>query len=60
MATLDFAIFAGKVLFFIWAAQLIWIGSRLLERPVKRVLRSILTSKGTPVEKAVQALRTNF
>jgi len=60
MAMLDFAVLAGKVLFVIWAAQLIWIGSRLLERPVKRVLRSVLTSKDAPMKKAVQALRSNF
>jgi hypothetical protein len=41
MAMIDFAVLAVKALFFIWAAQLIWIGSHLLERRVKRVLRSV-------------------
>ena len=40
MAMIDFAVLAVKALFFIWAAQLIWIGSHLLERRV-RVLRSV-------------------
>ena len=44
----------------VWAMQLVWIGSRLLERPVKRVLRSVLTSKDTPMKKAAQALRSSF
>jgi hypothetical protein len=33
MAMVDFAVLAVKVLFFIWAAQLIWIGSKLLGGP---------------------------
>ncbi|SRR6266851_4104361 len=41
MAMFDFAVLVVKVLFFIWAIQLVWIGSRLLERPAKRVLRSV-------------------
>ena len=31
MAIVDFAFLAVKVLFFIWAIQLIWIGSYLLK-----------------------------
>jgi hypothetical protein len=38
-----FAVFALKVLFFIWVAQLVWIGSLLLRRPVKRILQYVLT-----------------
>jgi hypothetical protein len=60
MAMFDFAVLAVKVLFFIWAMQLVWIGSRLLERPVKRVLRSVLTWNDTPMKKAAQALRSSF
>jgi hypothetical protein len=30
MAMIDFAVLAIKLLFVIWAAQLIWIGSHLL------------------------------
>jgi hypothetical protein len=60
MAMFDFAVLAVKVLFFIWATQLVWIGSRLLERPVKRVLRSVLTSEDTSMKKAAQALRSSF
>jgi hypothetical protein len=41
MAMFDFAVLAVKVLFFVWAVQLVWIGSRILERPAKRVLRSV-------------------
>jgi len=41
MAMLDFAVLVVKVLLFIWVIQLVWIGSRLLERPAKRVLRSV-------------------
>jgi hypothetical protein len=60
MAMFDFAVLVVKVLFFIWATQLVWIGSRLLERPVKRVLRSVLTSEDTSMKKAAQALRSSF
>jgi len=60
MAMFDFAVLAVKVLFFIWAVQLVWIGSRLLERPAKRLLRSVLTWEGTPMTKAAQALRSSF
>ena len=60
MAMFDFAVLAVKVLFFIWGVQLVWIGSRLLERPAKRLLRSVLMSEGTPMTKAAQALRSSF
>ncbi len=60
MAMFDFAVLAAKMLFFIWALQLIWIGSRLLERPAKRVLRSVLTWEHIPMKKAAQALRSSF
>jgi hypothetical protein len=60
MMMFDFVVVAVKVLFFIWAAQLIWFGSRLLEGPAKRVLRSVLTSEYTPVKKVAQSLRSNF
>jgi hypothetical protein len=40
MAMVDFAVLAVKVLVLIWAAQLIWIGSRLMER---FLVRSIAT-----------------
>jgi len=44
MAMIDFAVLALKVSLFVWAAQLIWTGSHLLEHLAKRVLRSIPTS----------------
>jgi hypothetical protein len=40
MAMFDFAVLAIKVLFFIWAAQLILLGWLLLRRTVKSGLRS--------------------
>ena len=43
MAMVDFAVLAVKVLVLIWAAQLVWIGSRLLERLLKIVVRSVST-----------------
>lgn len=43
MATVDFAVLAGKVVVLIWVAQLVWIGSRLLERWTKIILRSVST-----------------
>ena len=43
MAAVDFAVLAGKVLVLIWVAQLVWIGSRLLERWTKIILRSVST-----------------
>jgi hypothetical protein len=60
MAMFVFAVLAVKVLFFIWAVQLVWIGSRLLERPAKRVLRGFLTLEDRPMKKAAQALRSSF
>jgi hypothetical protein len=56
MAMFDFAVLAIKVLFFIWAAQLILLGWLLLRRTVKSGLRSF--SEGTSAKKAVQALRS--
>ncbi len=56
MAMFDFTVLAAKMLLFVWALQLIWIGSRLLERPAKRVLRSVLTWEHIPMKKAAQAL----
>jgi hypothetical protein len=41
MTTLDFAVLAVKVLGLIWVAQLVWIGSRLLERLTKIILQSV-------------------
>lgn len=41
MVTIDFAVLVVKVLFFIWAAQLIFIGARFLERLANKVLRSV-------------------
>jgi O-antigen ligase len=41
MVTIDFAVLVVKVLLFIWAAQLIFIGARLLERLANSVLRSV-------------------
>jgi hypothetical protein len=43
MATVGFAVLAVKVLGLIWVAQLVWIGSRLLERWTKIILRSVST-----------------
>jgi hypothetical protein len=43
MAMVDFAVLGVKVLVLIWAAQLVWIGSRLLERLLKIVVRSVST-----------------
>jgi hypothetical protein len=60
MEMLDFAVLAMKVLFFIWAAQLIWIGSRWLKRLAMRMMRSVLASKDSPMRKSAQALRPNF
>jgi len=37
------AILAAKVLFFVWAGQLIWIASNLLESRVKKISRLIAT-----------------
>jgi hypothetical protein len=45
---------------FIWIAQLIWFGFLLLRRPVKRILRSIVTSVDTPSKKVVRSLRSDF
>jgi hypothetical protein len=59
MAMVDFAVLAVKVLFFIWAAQLIWIGSTLLEGLAERALRSMPTSE-ILMKKAAQALRSSF
>lgn len=56
MAMFDFAVLAIKVLFFIWAAQLILLGWILRRRTVMRGLRSF--SEGTSTKKAVQALRS--
>jgi hypothetical protein len=43
MTMVDFAVLGVKVLVLIWAAQLVWIGSRLLERLLKIVVRSVST-----------------
>ena len=43
MTLVDFAVLAVKVLVLIWAAQLVWIGSRLMERLLKIVVRSVST-----------------
>jgi hypothetical protein len=59
MAMVDFAVLAVKVLFFIWAAQLIWIGSTLLAGLAERALRSMPTSE-ILMKKAAQALRSSF
>jgi hypothetical protein len=37
------AILVAKVLFFVWAAQLIWIASNLLESRVKKISRLVTT-----------------
>ena len=59
MAMVDFAVLAVKVLFFIWTAQLIWIGSTLLEGLAERALRSMPTSE-ILMKKTAQALRSSF
>jgi hypothetical protein len=59
MAMVYFAVLAIKVLFIIWAAQLILIGSHLLERQAKRILRFVPTSENTN-EEAAHALRSSF
>jgi hypothetical protein len=59
MAMVDFAVLAVKVLFFIWAAQLIWIGSTLLEGLAERALRSMPTSE-ILMKKTAQALRSSL
>jgi hypothetical protein len=59
MAMVDFAVLAVKVLFLIWAAQLIWIGSTLLEGLAERALRSMPTSE-ILMKKTAQALRSSF
>ena len=41
MAMVDFAVLAVKVLALIWAAQLIWIGSRLMERFLVRPIATL-------------------
>ena len=43
MTMVDFAVLAVKVLVLIWAAQLVWIGSRLMERLLKILVRSVST-----------------
>jgi hypothetical protein len=43
MTMVDFAVLAVKVLVLIWTAQLVWIGSRLVERLLKIVVRSVST-----------------
>ncbi len=60
MAMFDFAVLAIKALCLIWIAQLIWLGSLFLRRPVKRILRSIVISVDTPSKKLVRALRSDF
>lgn len=37
------AILVAKVLFFVWATQLIWIASNLLESRVKKISRLVTT-----------------
>jgi hypothetical protein len=37
------AILVAKVLFLVWAAQLIWIASNLLESRVKKISRLVTT-----------------
>ena len=51
MAMFDFAVLAAKMLFFIWALQLIWIGSYLLEsfaRGISQSLLMLVKQKGRP------------
>jgi len=63
MAGFDWAIVALKVLLFIWAAQLIWMGWRLLEHHLaKRGLKRGLARSGSEdaPREAAAALRSSL
>lgn len=51
MVTIDFAVLVVKVLFFVWAAQLIFIGARFLERIANNVSRSVPGSEALKADR---------
>ena len=59
MAVFDWAIVALKVLLFIWAAQLIWMGARLLEHHLAKRGLALSGSEDAPRE-AAAALRSSL